>query len=67
MTQSPTRTAAVCLADAMADFASVTAKLATNAMMLALIESHERKQRESFARIDALLNKPGAFGGVEYV
>lgn len=51
------RTIAACDASVAGDFANAAAALATNHMMLALIESHERKQRESFARVDAILNK----------
>ena len=66
MSQSATRTEAICLADAMAAFSSAAADLATNHMMLALIESHERKQRESFARVDAILAS-AVQGGKDYV
>lgn len=47
MSQSAERTAAAC-------FASAAAELATNAALIALIENHQRKQAEIFARLDAL-------------
>lgn len=45
--QSRTRTEAACLAAAARD-------LALNEAMIALIENHQRKMNEAFARIDAL-------------
>lgn len=51
-----TRTAANCLNAAMADLSHTAAAMVTNRAMLDLIERHEQRQREAFARIDALLS-----------
>lgn len=50
-----TRTAANCLNAALADLSRNAAAMVTNRAMLDLIEAHERRQREAFARIDAIL------------
>lgn len=50
-----TRTAANCLNAALADLSRNAAALVTNRAMLDLIERHEQRQREAFARIDAIL------------
>ncbi len=50
-----TRTSANCLNAAMADLSRNAAAMVTNRAMLDLIEAHEQRQREAFARIDALL------------
>lgn len=50
-----TRTAANCLNAALADLSRNAADMVTNRAMLALIEAHEQRQREAFARIDAIL------------
>lgn len=50
-----TRTAANCLNAALADLSRDAAAMVTNRAMLDLIEAHEQRQREAFARIDAIL------------
>ena len=50
-----TRTAANCLNAALADLSRNAAAMATNSAMIALIEAHEKRQREAFERVDALL------------
>lgn len=50
-----TRTAANCLNAALADLSRNAAAMATNSAMIALIEAHEKRQQEAFARVDALL------------
>lgn len=50
-----TRTAANCLNAALADLSRNAAAMATNSAMIALIEAHEKRQREVFQRVDALL------------
>lgn len=50
-----TRTAANCLNAALADLSRNAAAMVTNRAMLDLIEAHEQRQREAFARIDAIL------------
>lgn len=50
-----TRTAANCLNAALADLSRNAADMVTNRAMLDLIEAHEQRQREAFARIDAIL------------
>ena len=52
-----TRTAANCLNAAMADLSRTAAAAVTNSTMLALIEAHEKRQREAFQRVDALLEE----------
>lgn len=55
-----TRTAANCLNAALADLSRNAAAMATNSAMLALIEAHEKRQREAFQRVDALLSEYSA-------
>lgn len=55
-----TRTAANCLNAALADLSRNAADMVTNRAMLDLIERHEQRQREAFARIDALLSEYSA-------
>lgn len=50
-----TRTAANCLNAALADLSRNAAAMVTNRAMLGLIEAHEQRQREAFARIDEIL------------
>lgn len=50
-----TRTAANCLNAALADLSRNAAAMVTNRAMLDLIEAHEQRQREAFARIDEIL------------
>lgn len=50
-----TRTAANCLNAALTDLSRNAAAMVTNRAMLDLIEAHEQRQREAFARIDAIL------------
>ena len=50
-----TRTAANCLNAALADLSRNAAAMVTNRAMLDLIAAHEQRQREAFARIDAIL------------
>lgn len=54
------RTEAACLTSAMDDMASAAADMVFNAMMIRLIENHERRQAEAFASIDALLDRETA-------
>lgn len=54
---SRTRTEAACLASAMNDMAAAAADMAINAAMIRLIEDHQRRQAESFARIDAMFER----------
>ena len=52
---SKVRTEAACLNSALlADLASTSAALATTNALLGLIERHERRRAEAFARIDAM-------------
>ena len=51
---SKARTEAACLEGALADLASTSAALATTNALLGLIERHERRRAEAFARIDAM-------------
>ena len=57
---SATRTQAACLTAALADLSRNAANMATNSAMLALIEAHEKRQREAFQRVDALLSELSA-------
>ena len=57
---SKVRTEHACIASAMDDMASAAADMVFNAMMLRLIENHERRQAEAFASIDALLDRETA-------
>lgn len=50
-----TRTAANCLNAALTDLSRSAAAMVTNRAMLDLIEAHEQRQREAFARIDEIL------------
>lgn len=52
-----TRTAANCLNAALADLSRNAAAMVTNRAMLDLIEAHEKRQREAFQRVDALLSE----------
>ena len=51
---SKVRTEAACLNSALADLASAYAELVTTNALLGLIERHERRRAEAFARIDAM-------------
>lgn len=54
---SKARTEHACIASAMDDMASADADMVFNAMMIRLIENHERRQAEALASIDALLER----------
>lgn len=51
---SKARTEAACLNSALADLAGTSAALATTNALLGLIERHERRRAEAFARIEAM-------------
>lgn len=56
---SGARTEAACIAASMASLASAAADMTFADMQLRLLETHQRKMNDAFARIEAILeNKP---------